>query len=94
MKRTRNTLPGKNPEKYIPCNEGLHEETAVKSRFLRVHGPALGLAFSFLSERVACYASLATPCGLASVRVMRIPCSGRNITIGRGSMVWPGTRWN
>ena len=36
--------------------------------------------------------SLPTPCGIASVKVMRIPCSGRKITIGRASIVWPGTK--
>ncbi len=35
---------------------------------------------------------LLTPWGIASVKVMRIPCSGRRITMGRASMVWPGTR--
>ena len=33
-----------------------------------------------------------TRCGTASVKVMRIPCSGRKMTMGRASMVWPGTR--
>jgi hypothetical protein len=36
--------------------------------------------------------SLPTPRWIASVKVMRIPCSGRKITIGRASIVWPGTR--
>ena len=36
--------------------------------------------------------NLPTPRGIASVKVMRIPCSGRKITMGRASMVWPGTR--
>lgn len=35
---------------------------------------------------------LLTPWGIASVKVMRIPCSGRRITMGRASMVWSGTR--
>ena len=35
---------------------------------------------------------LPTPRAIASVKVMRIPCSGRKITIGRASIVWPGTR--
>jgi len=35
---------------------------------------------------------LVTPRGIASVKIMRIPCSGRKITIGRASIVWPGTR--
>ena len=28
--------------------------------------------------------------GIASVNIMRIPCFGRRITMGRASMVWPG----
>ena len=36
---------------------------------------------------------LPTPREIASVKVMRMPCSGRRMTIGRGSMVWPGTSW-
>ena len=31
---------------------------------------------------------------LALVKVIRIPCFGRRMTIGRGSIVWPGTNSN
>ena len=31
---------------------------------------------------------------IASVKFMRIPCFGRRMTIGRASMVWPGTSWS
>ena len=33
-------------------------------------------------------------CAIASVKVMRIPCLGRRMTMGRASIVWSGISWN
>ena len=45
--------------------------------------------FKFVSDRIASYA-MHRAGAMVLVNVMRIPCFGRRMTIGRASIVWPG----
>jgi hypothetical protein len=47
------------------------------------------LQLKFVSDRIASYAMHGT-CAMVLVKVMRIPCFGRRMTIGRASIIWPG----
>jgi hypothetical protein len=52
--------------------------------------PNLGDRVNLVSDRVASYAMHGAG-AIVLVNVMRIPCFGRRMTIGRASIVWPGT---
>ena len=43
----------------------------------------------FVSDRIASYTMHGTG-AMVLVNVMRIPCFGRRMTIGRASIIWPG----
>jgi hypothetical protein len=47
------------------------------------------LQLKFVSDRIASYA-MHRAGAMVLVNVMRIPCFGRRITIGRASIIWPG----
>jgi hypothetical protein len=47
------------------------------------------LQLKFVSDRIASYAMQGAG-AMVLVNVMRIPCFGRRMTIGRASIVWPG----
>jgi transposase InsO family protein len=48
-----------------------------------------GLQLKFVSDRIASYAMHGVDAAVL-VNVMRIPCLGRRMTIGRASIIWPG----
>jgi hypothetical protein len=47
------------------------------------------LQLKFVPDRIASYA-MQRAGAMVLVNVMRIPCFGRRMTIGRASIVWPG----
>jgi hypothetical protein len=47
------------------------------------------LQLKFVPARIASYATQGAG-ALVLANVMRIPCFGRRITIGRASIIWPG----
>jgi hypothetical protein len=47
------------------------------------------LQLKFVPTRMASYATQGAG-AVVLVNVMRIPCFGRRITIGRASIIWPG----
>ena len=47
------------------------------------------LQLKFVRARIASYATQGAG-AVVLVNVMRIPCFGRRITIGRASIIWPG----
>jgi hypothetical protein len=47
------------------------------------------LQLKFVSGRIGSYA-MQVAGAMVLVNVMRIPCFGRRMTIGRGSIIWPG----
>jgi hypothetical protein len=47
------------------------------------------LQLKFVSDRIASYAMHGAGATVL-VNVMRIPCFGRRMTIGRASIIWPG----
>ena len=49
----------------------------------------LALQLKFGSQRITSYAMQRAGV-MVLVNVMRIPCFGRRMTIGRASIVWPG----
>ena len=48
------------------------------------------LQLKFVCDRIASYAMHGAG-AMVLVNVMRIPCFGRRMTIGRASIIWPGT---
>jgi|SRR5580700_5690528 hypothetical protein len=59
-------------------------------RSLGSAGPMFhALQLKFVSDRIASYAMHGAG-AMVLVNVMRIPCFGRRMTIGRASIIWPG----